>query len=200
MLSKKEDKRVTKTKRDLRNALSSLLKVKPYAKITVCDICEEAVVNRMTFYKHYMDKNDLLNDTFDFVRLTASGLEELKNSDATCEDIVNCILPLLKQIASECVDKKDIIKSIYENDSNIVGEVIYKSVYNIATQIFGVYMIKHKCAYDQDLIIEFLVGGLTKVLISYAAVKTDYSKEQFIKDVISVFEIIINSSIFEQDK
>ena len=67
MIIKKEDKRVTKTKRDLRNALTGLLKVRPYTKITVCDICEAAVVNRMTFYKHYMDKNDLLYDMFDFL-------------------------------------------------------------------------------------------------------------------------------------
>ena len=200
MLIKKEDKRVTKTKRDLRNALSSLLKVKPYAKITVCDICDEAVVNRMTFYKHYMDKSDLLNDMFDFARLSAGELETLKNSEATCEDIIKCILPILKQVATECVDKKEIIKCMYEDDSDIIGDVIYNSIHNIAVQVFGVYMLKHKCRYDQDLICDFLVGGVTKVLISYAAIKTDYPKDKFISDVISVCGIIINSEIFEHDE
>jgi hypothetical protein len=200
MIIKKEDKRVTKTKRDLRNALTGLLKVRPYTKITVCDICEAAVVNRMTFYKHYMDKNDLLYDMFDFARLSAIGLDELKNSEGKCEDIINCILPVLKQIVSECVDKKEIIKSMYENDSDVIGDVIYKSVHSIAVQIFSVYMIRYKCKYDKDLICEFLTGGITKVLTSYAALKEEYPKDKFVSDVISVCEIIIRSEIFDQNQ
>ncbi|MBO5223666.1 MAG: TetR/AcrR family transcriptional regulator [Clostridia bacterium] len=198
MVIKKEDKRVTKTKRDLRNALGNLLKEKPYSKITVCDICDEAVVNRMTFYKHYMDKNDLLSDMFDFARVSESEIEKLKSSDAKCEDIINCILPVIRQCASECVDKKEIIKCMYENESDIIGDVIYKSLHNIAVQVFGVYKIRHRCRYDQDLICEFFVGGLTKVLSSYAALKVDYTKERFISDVISVFEILLRSDIFDQ--
>lgn len=200
MIIKKEDKRVTKTKRDLRNALTGLLKVRPYSKITVCDICEAAVVNRMTFYKHYMDKNDLLYDMFDFARLSANELDTLKNSEGKCEDIINCILPILKQIVSECVDKKEIIKSMYENDSDVVGDVIYKSVHSIAVQIFSVYMIRYKCKYDKDLICEFLTGGVTKVLTSYAALKEEYPKDKFVSDVISVCEIIIRSEIFDQNQ
>lgn len=198
MLNKKEDKRVTKTKRDLRNALSSLLKSKPYAKITVCDICDEAVVNRMTFYKHYMDKNDLLNDMFDFARISAGEMDKLKNGEAKCIDIIDCVLPMLRQVVSECVDKKDIIKAMFENESDIIGDVIYNSLHKIAAQVFAVYSLRHKCRYDQDLICEFFTGGLTKALTSYAATKTDYSKERFTSDVISVFEIILKSDIFDQ--
>jgi hypothetical protein len=89
---------------------------------------------------------------------------------------------------------------MYEDDSDIIGDVIYNSIHNIAVQVFGVYMLKHKCRYDQDLICEFLVGGVTKVLISYAAIKTDYPKDKFISDVISVCEILINSEVFEHDE
>ena len=87
MLVKKEDKRVIKTKRDLRNSLASLLKKNPYAKITVCDICEEAQINRMTFYKHYMDKADLLNDIFNFDRVFVSDLEKLKIAYEVMRDL-----------------------------------------------------------------------------------------------------------------
>jgi hypothetical protein len=78
-----------------------------------------------------MDKSDLLNDMFDFARLSAGELETLKNSEATCEDIIKCILPVLKQVATECVDKKEIIKCMYEDDSDIIGDVIYNSIHNI---------------------------------------------------------------------
>ena len=62
---KKEDLRVTKTKRDLRLALLQLLKKYSFEKISVSDVCSEAMINRMTFYKHFDDKYDLLNHTME---------------------------------------------------------------------------------------------------------------------------------------
>ena len=51
----------TATKMDL--ALISLLKKKPFDYITVSEICEEAGVNRSTFYLHYETIGDLLAET-----------------------------------------------------------------------------------------------------------------------------------------
>ena len=132
MMVKKEDKRVIKTKRDLRIALGQLLKKKTYSKITVCDICEEAQINRMTFYKHYMDKSDLLNDLFNFERVLVGDIEKLRSGDAKCQDIIDCALPVVKQIASECVDKKEIIKAMYNDESDVIGDVVYKAIRRIA--------------------------------------------------------------------
>ena len=38
---------------------------KNFEKIKVSDICEEALINRSTFYAHYEDKYDLLVDFFE---------------------------------------------------------------------------------------------------------------------------------------
>ncbi|OPZ60402.1 MAG: DNA-binding transcriptional regulator EnvR [Deltaproteobacteria bacterium ADurb.Bin510] len=54
------DLRVRRTYKLLINALTELLADKPYDKISVTDICEKAMVNRATFYKHFEDKNHLL--------------------------------------------------------------------------------------------------------------------------------------------
>ena len=63
-MEKREDIRITKSKRDLCNALVELMKSTPFKKITVGDICSTAMINKMTFYKHYADKYELLNDVF----------------------------------------------------------------------------------------------------------------------------------------
>lgn len=55
----KSDLRVIKTKRALVTALLDLLKSKPFTKITVNDICIQALVSRSAFYAHYLDKYDL---------------------------------------------------------------------------------------------------------------------------------------------
>lgn len=59
------DRRVKYTKMVLRNALIELLSEKPISKITVKAICEKADVNRSTFYTHYTDQYDLLQNLKD---------------------------------------------------------------------------------------------------------------------------------------
>lgn len=54
------DARVLKTKRNTRKALISLLKIKKYDEISVKHICEAAGISRGTFYLHYKDKFDLV--------------------------------------------------------------------------------------------------------------------------------------------
>jgi len=58
----KEDLRVTKTEKALNTAMFSLLENRRFGKITVSDICVEALVSRATFYAHYTDKYDILKE------------------------------------------------------------------------------------------------------------------------------------------
>ena len=44
-------------------ALLSLLEKKPFEYITIREICQEAGVNRSTFYLHYQNTSDLLQET-----------------------------------------------------------------------------------------------------------------------------------------
>ncbi|MGX0379724.1 AcrR family transcriptional regulator [Staphylococcus auricularis] len=54
------DMRIVKTKRKARKAMITLLKEKKYDDISVKDICETAGISRGTFYLHYKDKYDLV--------------------------------------------------------------------------------------------------------------------------------------------
>ena len=57
---KKVDRRVRKTKRQLRQALTQLLQQKPIKDITVREIADLVDINRGTFYLHYKDIYDML--------------------------------------------------------------------------------------------------------------------------------------------
>ena len=48
-----------RTDKAITQALISLLKVKPFEKITVQDILDETPVTRSTFYKHFHDKYEI---------------------------------------------------------------------------------------------------------------------------------------------
>ena len=54
------DLRVKRTYKLLSESLKKLMKQKPFDKITVTDVCDEAMVHRTTFYSHFADKFELL--------------------------------------------------------------------------------------------------------------------------------------------
>ncbi|MDO4200165.1 MAG: TetR/AcrR family transcriptional regulator [Clostridia bacterium] len=56
------DKRILKTRNHLKNTLISMLDTCPFEKITVKAICDRSNTSRITFYTHYHDKYELVDD------------------------------------------------------------------------------------------------------------------------------------------
>lgn len=56
----RQDRRITRTKTALHQALLDLVKEKSYSTISVEEIVQRANLGRATFYLHYKDKEDLL--------------------------------------------------------------------------------------------------------------------------------------------
>lgn len=64
-ISPRLDRRVTRTRRHLREALMQLILEKGYDAVTIEDITERAELGRTTFYLHYRDKEDLLLESIE---------------------------------------------------------------------------------------------------------------------------------------
>ena len=56
----KADRRVARTRRALKEALTDLILERGYESVTVQDVIDRADVGRSTFYAHFLDKDDLL--------------------------------------------------------------------------------------------------------------------------------------------
>ena len=63
----KESRRVQMTKKLLRESVIELMEQKPLNKISIKDICDNADVNRTTFYKYYGDQFELVKEAEDEV-------------------------------------------------------------------------------------------------------------------------------------
>ena len=63
----KIDRRILRTRKLLWEALIALIQEKEYSEITIQDIADRANVNRVTFYLHYRDKQDLLEKSVDVI-------------------------------------------------------------------------------------------------------------------------------------
>lgn len=91
---KKMDRRTRYTRQTIKDILLEELKTKPYSKITVTEICKQAEMNRGTFYLHYYDMDDVLNDILeDFLSDTSSVLEHI-----LCPCKLSCTYPFCEKI------------------------------------------------------------------------------------------------------
>ena len=61
-MEKKVDRRVIKTRSQLKKGLAALMKEKSVNQITVKELVEEVDINRSTFYLHFKDIQDLLRE------------------------------------------------------------------------------------------------------------------------------------------
>lgn len=60
-----EDRRIAKTKAALREGFVTLLKTKPLRDITVAELCRVANVDRRTFYNHYNNVGEIVDEIND---------------------------------------------------------------------------------------------------------------------------------------
>ena len=59
---KRIDGRIKYTKQAIRNNLLKLIRIMPIEKITVKALCEKSEINRATFYRHYNDCYDVMEE------------------------------------------------------------------------------------------------------------------------------------------
>lgn len=97
MVKESGDRRVVRTKKLIRNALSQLIEEKGFNDISITDITSKADINRGTFYLHYTDKYDLLekieNEIIEEIVCNCKSLAELDmiNTDFTNKPIPSMI-------------------------------------------------------------------------------------------------------------
>lgn len=79
------DKRTARTKQSLQDALLSLIREQPYEDIEIQAITDRAMTARVTFYRHYATKNELLLDCLAAINTHLKGAI----SSLTLEDILD---------------------------------------------------------------------------------------------------------------
>jgi AcrR family transcriptional regulator len=91
-----EDLRVRRTRKLLQQAFIECTIEKGFAAITVRDITERAMVNRSTFYRHYLDKYDLLEQ---YMNEMYDSFEEQQGvAGSNPPEVSSSLIDLLKHI------------------------------------------------------------------------------------------------------
>ena len=111
------DPRVVRTRRLLQDAFDSLIQEKNFESITVRDIAERAMVNRTTFYAHFVDKFEILE-----VKLMESFMEIMNRrisghkilNEETIQSIFLGVCDFHQGLSTMCKRKYESLGPVFE--------------------------------------------------------------------------------------
>lgn len=161
-LPKKEDRRIRKTKKMLRESLFSLLEKKNINSITVTELTKLADINRSTFYLYYNDVLDMMekiqNEIYQvFYETVASAY----NANNEIEKTVGYIQKFL----DFCKDNVTVCKFITRNDcNNKLFNRILKSVQHIVPDSEAYFDSSYDPRY---YLTTFALSGMMHVIIKW---------------------------------
>lgn len=177
MNNNKKDLRVVKTQKYLYDALVNLMKDRPFEEIKVSDICNEAMINRSTFYAHYNDKYELLADYIkDLKESLTKELAKNKNISNTKEYYLEMIRLLLNHIE----DKKDTYIEVMINNKNSITMDIFYDVIDadITKRIKNDSANKGKI--PSEILAKFYIGAVFNVSTEWLKKDRKYTREDLL--------------------
>lgn len=80
------DLRIQKTYRSLLAAFTKLLETHRYEDVTVAMLCDEAMIRRTTFYKHFADKSEFFSFFVDSLRIEITKYGERQIAASKSDD------------------------------------------------------------------------------------------------------------------
>lgn len=155
------DRRIRKTRAALKHSLTVLMKEKSVKDISVKELTSLADVNRGTFYLHYKDVFDLLEQSEDDL------LQEL-------HETVNAFPPtllnekpnrLFEEIYALCLENADLVRILIGENGDIKFlNKLKKLMHDRLDEWSNMLRTQHPQAQNFDSYFAFLVGGCISLL------------------------------------
>lgn len=154
-----------KTYNKIFNAFNKLIQTKSFDDITVLEICQKANVSTSSFYRHYKDKYDVMNDNYK--RILDQYINSKQNHNY--EDVFINLFMMSKEL--------HYLKNAFDYTGiNSLGDFIYQYSYNTVIE-----MCKTKNIHFEDkdlLLLDVFCGGASIMYQHYILGKYDLSPKQ----------------------
>jgi AcrR family transcriptional regulator len=125
---KTQDLRVRRTRHLLQQAFMELMREKGFQSITVQDVAERAMVNRATFYDHFVDKYDLLEYSIRewFKQTLFSKMpEDAPFSTENLQLIILTTCDFLSKLRGHCLPKDhEILPLVQTQITTLITEIL----------------------------------------------------------------------------
>lgn len=147
-MEKKTDRRVRKTKAQLRAGLAKLMQTKSIKEITVKELVDEVDINRSTFYLHYTDIYQMLESIEDELE---GEINQIVNNHPV-DSYYKESFPMIKEILEVLWDNRDICNALLGSNGDMafvlrMESIISQHSLHVLTTTFATDVTNIKYAY-----------------------------------------------------
>ena len=168
----------------MNSALISMLEKKAFEEITIKEICDEAGVNRSTFYHHYDNVNDLLSETIEnayknfFEHFGADVLRVSDVSFKTEEELFLIKPEYLRPYLEFVEENRKLFRLMYDRSSVFGAQEMYNKWFDeIFSPILARYGVSAK---ERPLMMIFFLKGILGVVTEWVKDDCRASKEDIV--------------------
>jgi len=185
-MNEKQDLRITKTHMALCSTFMQLLERKRFEDITINELCEEAMVRRATFYKHFADK-------YDFFLFFICDLQCKFEKDSMLlyrqeGKLLEYYLSITRKLIYFLDKHEKMVQHILE--SNMLAtlfDILTGQIMTAAKEKLKEYTSKgNVLPASPEILASFFAGGLLNTLQHWLRHKNTISEEQLIAEIEKV--------------
>lgn len=169
-----------KSQQWLTETLLDLMEEKPYADISIMDICKKADLSRQTFYNYFESKDDLfrflLRNTYEE---TLNSLTEIPSSNEAISAFVNIVR-----------GNPRLVNAIVRNN---MGNLVSDEIFNAIAHFLNRFIPDFENQPDFSYHIVLLSGALTHFMLYYARNNKELSE----KEMTKILETFLSGKIFK---
>ncbi len=170
------DIRIVKTKNRIMEAFLILRDKMLPENIKVKDICEAAMINKTTFYKHYADSIELSNE------IEESAIEKVMSAIKTKCNILTQPREYLSELMSALEAESSHLRVVFKGKQEIMST-------KLADKLLG---MSNNADNDtkSDLRLSFAIGGVVRVVNDFLFTNKKFDAELLTLQTISMLESI----------
>ena len=179
-MANKVDVRIVKSKESLMSALIGLMGKKKLEELTISEICQEADVNRNTFYSHYSSVREL------FEEMNGKYMEALFASAKVFDEPNDSTIKNLVNVLDKMKEKGNLTKIIF-SESNSIKHLNTLLQILFPTSIIDNLKIENL---SLDECHAFFIGGITSLILRWIENDFQESPKNFGRKIFNFIEEI----------
>lgn len=168
----------------------NLLYEQHYDEITVQRICQEADINRSTFYRYFEDKYDLLYELTSYMS-NELFIDSKKTSDfqSVFESFIHYINEHQKVFRHLLVSSRQ--EDVFRGLTQVGSKMMLEGAYNNNPDLLSIKIRESKYP---DIIADFYSSGFVEVLRRWVENNYDYTVEEIFEAINESFDITLSNS------
>ena len=175
-----DDRRVKKTRHQIKEALVTCLNNKPIEKINITELCTRAKINRSTFYDHYQSVEEVYESLEEeAAKSVLSYYQLLQKTNTKLEDSIKEILQFIDQ-------STEVYLFIIKHSFAKMKEVNRLAFIQRFTNIPNIPKIFHENYYY-----DFILSGTQNIVYTWVKEGKKESVEKMIEIIMGIFNIVL---------